>query len=151
MSDGRTVVIKTNRASAKKIRVQPSTTPKPVGEQVEKLIDAIELRYDHYCKRIEHNKQCHALLKTAVSSGEFSQQEIQSLKTSVEEKTASIQPILEEIAEDIIAAQEAWHRKEVAIAKVTEVLDQKTAVKWRHEHDLLADRLDALIDKIKNH
>jgi len=153
MSSERTVVMpRLGKATQpqRRVRVQPASTPLPVDEHIEGLVLAVEQHFEQYLERLEHQKQCHSLLKGARESGEFSAQELASLEASVERQVAASQPIMDELAEEVMAAQEAWHRKADAMANVQQLLDPPVYADWQRQHDALADRLDALIEQLKS-
>lgn len=153
MSAERTVVMpRFGKAaqSQRRVRVQPASTPLPVDEHIEGLVLAVEQHFEQYLERLEHQKQCRSLLREAVASGEFSAQEIASLEASVERQIASSQPIIDELAEEVISAQEAWRRKLDAMANVEALLEPPVYADWQRQHEALADRLDDLIEKLKS-
>jgi predicted Rossmann fold nucleotide-binding protein DprA/Smf involved in DNA uptake len=113
---------------------------------LESVIESLEKKYEKYCSQLEHIQLCKNLLKEVQG---FSEEEMSKLHAAVERRAQRIEPIVAELTEEIIAAQEIWRNKEISIQSMAKILGKTEQQRWLDQHGALADRLDKLVELLK--
>lgn len=112
---------------------------------LESVIADLESKYEKYCSQLTHIQECKALLKEVDG---FSEEEMRQLQAAVERRAQRIEPIVAELTEGVIAAQEAWRTKQTSIESMSKILGKAEQQRWLEHHGTLADRLDQLVEQL---
>lgn len=132
--------------------VEPVAPPPPPANLLEDIVNGIESDFEHFSGQLGNLGKAKRVLREALDSEEFTEEQMSTLMLGLKRQESSMAPALEHLSQQIKLAQRAWNRKQALITNAQEggLLDELTSRQWSDAHEQLADRIDAVIQKLQS-